>query len=43
MLTNEKEIIEERIKLQKVQYTTIETGIYVCGDIIEFRQIDLFD
>lgn len=43
MLTNEKEIIEERIKLQKLQYTTIETGIYVCGDIIEFRQIDLFD
>lgn len=43
MLTQEKEIIEERIKLQKLQYTTIETGIYVCGDIIEFKQIELFD
>lgn len=39
----EKEIIEARIKLQKQQYATIETGIYACGDIIEFRQIDFFD
>lgn len=39
----EKEIIEERIRQQKEQYTEIETGMYVCGDIIEFKQIDLFD
>lgn len=39
----EKEIIEERIKNQKRQYTSIETGMYICGDIIKFKRIDLFD
>ncbi len=42
-MMQEKEIIEERIKQQRQQYATIETGIYACGEIIEFRQIDLFD
>ena len=43
MLTKESEIIEERIKVQKQQYATIETGMYACGDIIEFKQIEMFD
>lgn len=35
--------MEERDRLQRKQYTTIEKGIYICGDIIEFKSIDLFD
>lgn len=32
----EKEIVEERIKQQKQYYSSIDKGIYVCGDIVEF-------
>lgn len=39
----EKEIIEEREKQQKQKYAFIETGIYIYGDIIEFKEINLFD
>lgn len=40
---DEKEIIEERIKQQKKYYSSIDKGMYICGDIVEFKLIYLFD
>lgn len=39
----EEKIIEERIKQQKQYYSSIDKGIYICGDIVEFKTIYLFD
>lgn len=39
----EKEIIEERIKQQKQYYSSIDKGMYICGDIVEFKPVYLFD
>lgn len=40
---SEKEIIKERIKQQKQYYSSIERGMYICGDVVDFKSIYFFD
>ncbi|MCM1425655.1 MAG: hypothetical protein NC118_03540 [Eubacterium sp.] len=39
----EKEIIKKRVGYEKQKYSSLDTGMYVCGDILRFIRIALFD
>ncbi len=43
METLEQEIIEKRIVFVRQKYSSLETGMYVNGEILKFREINLFD
>ena len=39
----DKELLEAKRKLERQNYTTLESGIYAGEELITFKQMELFD
>ena len=39
----ESEILRKRAEYERQKYSSPETGMYICGDIVEFKKVRLFD